>query len=96
MDGKEYTGGNKVDFKFKLGDRVKDSITGYTGVITRRTQWLNNCNTYGVQAIVLKDGLPMDAQAFDEMQLLLVDKDVATPYRNTGGPDRPVPKTMNM
>ena len=36
-------------FKFNLGDRVRDEITGFEGVVVVRSQWLNNCNTYGVQ-----------------------------------------------
>lgn len=78
-------------FEFNLGDRVKDEITGFSGVVTRRTQWLNNCNTYGVQRTELKDGIPQDPQSFDEPQLSIVEKKVVKESRHTGGPERHVP-----
>ena len=87
--------GKKKDpeFKFNLGDKVKDTITGFTGVITLRSQWLNNCNTYGVQPTELKDGAPQERQHFDEPQLVVVEEKVAKESRNTGGPERHVPAT---
>lgn len=84
---------NKVDFKLNLGDRVRDKITGFSGIITSRTQWLHNCNTYGVQPTQLKDGVPQDRHVFDEPQLEVVDKKVIDEHRSTGGPERPVPAT---
>jgi hypothetical protein len=36
------------DFKFKLGETVKDALTGQQGVIIARTQYLTSCNTYGL------------------------------------------------
>lgn len=81
------------EFKFNLGDKVKDSITGFTGVITLRSQWLNNCNTYGVQPTELKDGAPQERQHFDEPQLIVVEEKVSKESRSTGGPERQVPAT---
>ena len=77
-------------FKFGLGDRVRDTITGFVGIVTCRSQWLNNCNTYGVQPTALKDGAPQDRQAFDEPQMELVEEKVAESHRSTGGPARKV------
>lgn len=78
-------------FKFNLGDRVRDAITGFEGILTCRTQWLNNCNTYGVQPTTLKDGVPMERAHFDEPQLELVEEKVMEAHRETGGPERRVP-----
>lgn len=78
-------------FKFNLGDRVKDSITGFEGIVTLRSQWLNNCNTYGVQPTELKDGTPQERQHFDEPQLSLVKEKVAPSSSLTGGPERGQP-----
>lgn len=82
--------GNKK-FKFDCGDLVRDSVTGFTGVVTNRTQWMNMCNTYSVQPVDLKDGRPQDPVGFDEPQLDLAKKDS---YRSrsdewTGGPAVP-------
>ena len=74
------------EFKFNLGDEAKDVITGFTGIITCRTQWLNNCNVYGLQPQKLKDGKPLEKSYFDEPQMELVEKKVHKESRKTGGP----------
>lgn len=83
-------------FKFSLGDRVRDTITGFKGIVILRSQWLNNCNTYGVQPTELKDGVPQDWQGFDELQLESVKKSVKksgiTPRQKTDGSNWPVEK----
>ncbi len=56
-------------FKFKLGEHVEDTITGYSGVIIAQTKWMHGCTQYGVKSRELKDGRPMDAVWFDEPQL---------------------------
>lgn len=82
------------DFKFGIGDRVEDQITGFEGVIVSRTQWLSNCNTYSVQSTARKDGIPLERQHFDEPQLeLITKKEIKEPKHKTGGPERPVPMT---
>lgn len=53
----------------KLGTRVRDSITGFSGVAMARTEYLNGCARVGVQAAQLHDGKPVDPQWFDEQQL---------------------------
>ena len=81
------------DFKFNLGDEIRDVITGFTGIITARSQWLSNCNTYNVQARTLHEGKPIDVKHFDEPQLELVKKTVVPEKRGTGGPERPITPT---
>ncbi len=56
----------------KLGDRVKDRITGFAGVVVARDEWLNGCVRYGVQATGLHDGKPVDIQWIDETQVDVV------------------------
>ena len=84
------------DFKFSTGDRVKDRITGFVGIVTCRTQWLNNCNTYGVQPTELKDGAPQKKEGFDEPQLELVEEKVHEESRKTGGPEREITQTNRL
>ena len=84
------------NFRFTLGDKVKDDITGFEGIVTRRTQWLNNCNTYGVQPTQLKDGTPQSPESFDEPQLKIVEEKVHKPSQKTGGPSRHVEKITNL
>jgi len=81
-------------FKFGLGKKVKCTITGFTGVIISRTQWLTNCNTYGVKSQTLKDGKPMESVWFDEPTLQIVDEvPVMKESRSTGGPTESISLT---
>ena len=83
--------GKEPEFKFGLGDKLKDKITGFEGIVTGRHQWINNCNTYSVKPQTLKDGVPQDSCNFDEPQLDLVEeKAIPEMNRKTGGPDRKV------
>ena len=79
-----------MKFKFKLGQTVRCRITGFTGVVIARTQWIANCNTYNVKAKVLSDGKPLDSHAFDEPTLELINSEsilqLHTPPKKTGGP----------
>jgi len=79
-----------ADFKFNLGARVRDTLTGFEGIVNNRNQWLHNCNVYGIKPTSLdKDGKPRETHHFDEPQLELVDEAKAEevkPSRETGGP----------
>jgi hypothetical protein len=53
-----------------LGTKVKDRITGYTGIATARTVYLNSSSRVQVQAEGLVDDLkPIEPQWCDEAQL---------------------------
>jgi hypothetical protein len=75
----------------KLGDKVTDSITGFSGIAVARTEYLYGCVRITVQPTELRDGKPQDADYFDEQRL--AEESTAT----TGGPgivppERKVPK----
>lgn len=74
--------------KINLGDTVKDSITGFTGVVAVRAEWLSGCARISVQSTKLdKEGKPIELVTFDENQLTLVKR--AKPEyvdRSVGGP----------
>ena len=77
----------------KLGDRAKDKITGFCGIVTARTVWLNGCVRVGVQSEELKDGLPGEVQWIDEPQLVVVNPEVIKPgYDSPLGGPTPIPK----
>lgn len=57
------------EFKFELGARVKDQITGFEGVITDRSEHLTGVNTYGVNPQVIQHGKPVAVTWFDEGRL---------------------------
>ena len=67
--------------KIKLGDKVKDPITGYEGTATGKTTWLYGCARIAVQAPTDKDGKVPSLEWFDELQLV-----GAEPDRSNGDP----------
>ena len=85
----------KHDFKFLLGQDVRDKYTGFEGYVNFRGQWLNNCNTYGVKSRKLdKDCKPQEHVVFDEPQLEAVEpKRKEKESRGTGGPCEKVYRT---
>jgi hypothetical protein len=85
----------------KLGDKARDTVTGFTGVCVARTEWLNGCWRITLQPQGLdKDGKPCQQETFDDFQLEVVEpKANPAGSKETGGPrDGPVraadPKRM--
>lgn len=81
-------------FKFSQEDKVKDTITGFEGVVIARTDFINGCIRYGIQSIKLdKEGKPIDVEYFDEQQLVLVKaKPAPKKEKRSGGPGPITPK----
>lgn len=80
-------------FKFNCGDKVKCRLTGFTGIITARTEWFNGCLRYTVQPRGKKQSEYPDAKCFDEPELVLVTAGAVDnptleikPAVRTGGP----------
>jgi len=69
-----------------LGDKVEDKITGFKGVAIARVQYLNGCISVQVKPAILKDGSTLEAEWFDEQQL--IDTSKAT----VGGPQARPPE----
>lgn len=70
----------------KLGQTIKDSITGYQGVAIGRTKWLYGCVRITIQGDLDKDGKVPDTVCFDEEQLIVVKA-----KRKVNGHKREVP-----
>ena len=78
-------------FKFDLGDLVKDKVSGYEGIVIVRSEWLNACRRYSIQAQALKDGKPIEAIGLDEDNMELVQaKKVADRAEKPTGGDQPM------
>lgn len=72
----------------ELGWKVKDKVTGFTGVVTAVTLFLNGCRRVCIQPAVGKDGkMPSDGW-FDEPQLDRVGRTAikSDRIRKAGGP----------
>ncbi len=80
----------------ELGKQYTDSITGFTGIATARTVYLNGCVRVALQGKVDKDGKIAEAEWIDETQLIpksAVPAD-APKITETGGPG-PVPPSRD-
>lgn len=82
-------------FVVPLGARVKDSISGFEGIVTCRSVWLNGCVRVVITPTKLnKEGSIIPAEVVDEDQVTIIDaspdlrKEVQSKAATTGG-DRP-------
>jgi hypothetical protein len=74
----------------RLGDKVKDSVTGFTGIAIGRTEWLHGCARIIVQPTgVMKDGKLYDTQQFDEPQLVILKRGAVPQGEHEKGGPRP-------
>ncbi|KKK67279.1 hypothetical protein LCGC14_2955660 [marine sediment metagenome] len=72
--------------KVKLGQRVRDTISGNEGTAVARTEWLYGCVRVVVQPEGSKDGCPYDVFNVDEPQLEVVDEKAAPEAEPNHGP----------
>ena len=70
----------------QLGDKIRDKVSGLTGIATGRIEYLNGCIQYGITPQA-KDGKTADTCYFDERQIEVVKKlAVVVEKKTTGGP----------
>jgi len=78
-----------------LGYRVRDRVSGFEGIVTSRTVFMNGCIQYQIKPGLDKEGKPKDSALCDCQQLEIVDRGIAPkenkPKKLTGGdmPDAP-------
>lgn len=70
----------------KLGEKAKDTVSGFEGICVARTEWLNGCWRITLQPKVDKEGKCGDNVTFDEPQLKVIGKGVREGEHKTGGP----------
>jgi hypothetical protein len=63
-------------FKHELGQKAKDKITGFEGILTARVQFLTGCNRYSIQPQKLHDGKRLEGEYFDEDQIVITGKGI--------------------
>ena len=54
-----------------LGHKVKDRITGFTGIVIGRVEYLTGCNQVLVAAPVGADGALKDSHWIDEQRVVV-------------------------
>lgn len=83
-----------VKFKFELGCKARCRVTNIVGTIDARSEWLNGCIRYSIQAMKTdpkSDKIP-ESYWVDEGQVEKVDDGLnANPVKlsRTGGPSTP-------
>lgn len=86
----------------QLGDKAKDKVSGYSGVVTGITEWMNGCRRFLLSPQAHKKGeTPKEGYWVDEQQAQLVKRGVvrtafakSKEKKRPGGPT-PAP-TRNM
>lgn len=74
-------------FIYPLGAKARDTLTGFEGIIVYRTQWITNCNVYGLKPVGLtEDKKTFDSEQFDEPRIEIIEEKVIEESRATGGP----------
>lgn len=82
----------------KLGNRVRDKITGFEGIAVARVEYLTGCTQIGIAPGIDKDGKVPDTLYFDYTRLDILDAgnimEGSTPKAaaDKGGPNRDAPR----
>jgi len=76
----------------KVGQQVRDVVTGFEGIATSKVEYINGCTQFGVQPKAV-DGKFPEAVYLDHQRLQLVGEGPAMPSSDTGGVMRDVPST---
>ena len=73
----------------ELGDRVRDSISGFHGIAYGRLEWVNKCTRISIAPEYTDNGKLIESIWFDEEQVVLVEKAIYKPSKqmDTGGPE---------
>ena len=83
---------NMAKENIKIGDRVKDVVTGLEGVAVSRIEYINGCIQFGVCGKVNKEGKVPDVNYIDHKQLKVIGKPVELEQADTGGPQQFAPR----
>ena len=75
--------------KIELGNLAKDTVTGMTGIVVARTEWMNGCVRLTLQPREVKDGKAVEGGTFDLEQVEYIDEGVRKSEKVPTGGDRP-------
>jgi hypothetical protein len=74
----------------KLGQKVRDAITGFEGIATAKVEYINGCVQFGIQPQAT-DGKMPESVYLDHQRLVAVGDGPALPSSDTGGAMRDAP-----
>ncbi len=61
-------------FKYELGYKAKDKVTGFKGIIMARIEYIFGCNQYAIAPPISKDGSIKNWEWLDEGRLIIYNK----------------------
>ena len=70
----------------KLGQKVKDKVTGFSGITTGKIEYLNGCVQFCVKPEMTEPGKMPEGQWIDDMQLEVIGEGLSIPQESDGGP----------
>ena len=71
--------------RVEIGDRVKDKVSEFEGIVISRTEFMAGCERIEVQAEKLHEGEPVEPQLFDAPNLDVI-KQSAVPWKHSAKP----------
>jgi hypothetical protein len=88
-----------ADFKTDplFGKKAKDKVTGFSGIIIGKCEYLYGCTQYGISPEA-KDGKVNDTHWFDEGRIEIIDNGVRpeeVKAKKNGGPSTDAPKGVH-
>jgi len=69
----EETDGLNHQFKFELGKQARDKVSGFTGIITARVNFLTGCDRYCLKPKIMADGRSIESEYVDEGRIVIID-----------------------
>jgi hypothetical protein len=69
---------------FKLGQKVKCRITGFTGIVTAKIEYINGCIQYCVKPPCVDNKRLQEGEYIDWQHLEFVDEGVSIPKETKG------------
>lgn len=79
--------------KIKLGQKVRDKVTGFTGTVTAKVEYLNGCVQYCVMPKAKEEGKLPTPEYIDVQQLEIFKEKVEIVSRKSGGVVSNIPNT---
>jgi hypothetical protein len=64
-----------MKFRIELGTTARCRVTGFTGIVTGRTNYISGCDLYLLQPPVDKDGKFVESRWFDDPRLLVTSEE---------------------
>ena len=77
-------------FKYNMGSKAKDRITGVKGTITARSEFITGCVQYMLEG-ESKDNEAPKTHWVDEDRLVILESTKAKQEKLKGGPPQPTP-----